>query len=155
MEVAGFLLGFGLVFGAILSLGFWRVWRLYRVIAVVIPSGTDPQAFRYKLTEAIRSFRYRESVGTGPMATFRAPAWQKWAVGLQDISVEPAGAGAVLIAGPAFNVSRIARVFAGAAVRPYNGRQPFWPLVKGLMRIFAVLIVLLAASGLAAYLAGA
>jgi hypothetical protein len=141
MEILGVLALFGLIFAAIISLPIWRTWRKLRVIAVAIPAGSDPQAFRYKLTEAIRSFGYRAGAEAGPAAQFRAPAWQKWAIGLQDISVEPAGSGAVLVTGPARDVSRIGRAYAGASARPYSGRQPVWPLVKGCMKMFAILLV--------------
>jgi hypothetical protein len=154
MELAGFLLAFALVFAAIMWFGIWRIWKLYRVITVAVPTGADAQAFRFKLTEAIRSLRYRPDTAPGPVAVFHAPAWQKWAVGLQDISVEPGDAGSVLVTGPAFNVSQAVGRFAGAAKKPYQGRQPVWPLVKGCMRIFATGIVLVTASILTAYLAG-
>jgi hypothetical protein len=141
MEILGVLALFGLIFAAIISLPIWRIWRKLRVIAVAIPAGSDPQVLRYKLTEAIRSFGYRAGAEAGPAAQFRAPAWQKWAVGLQDISVEPSGGGAVLVTGPARDVSRIGRTFAGATAQTYNGRQPVWPLFKGFMKMFAVLLV--------------
>jgi hypothetical protein len=154
MEMLAGIALFVLIFAAIIFLAVRRVWMRFRMIAVAIPEGSDPQAFRYKLTEAVRSFGYRAGAEAGPGARFRAPAWQKWAVGLQDISVEPAGSGAVLVTGPALSVSQIGRGFAGATAQPYNGRQPVWPLAKGIMRIFGIGIVLLAASFLAAYLSG-
>jgi len=152
MDILVVLALFGLVFAAIFSLLVRRVWMRFRMIAIAVPAGSDPQAFHYKLTEAIRSFGYRPDPGAGPSAGFCSPGWQKWAVGLQDISVLPDVGGAVLITGPALNVSRIGKVFTGVTAQPYNGRQPVWPLIKGCIRIFAVLLVLLAACGLAAYL---
>jgi hypothetical protein len=154
MEIIAVLSIFGLVFGAIMAFGIWRVWRKFRMIAVAIPAGTDPQAFRYKLTEVIRALGYRENAVPGPTVAFRAPNWQKWAVGLQDILVEPAPTGAVIVTGPAVNVSRISRVFSGAATQPYSGRQPVLPLFKGFMRLFAAGLILTVGSILAAYLAG-
>ena len=124
------------------------------MIAVAIPVGSDPQALRYKLTEAVRSFGYRAGEAAGPGVRFLAPAWQKWAVGLQDITVEPAGQGALRVTGPALSISRVGRGFAGATFQSYNGRQPVWPLVRGLMRLFAIGIVLFAVSILGAYLSG-
>jgi hypothetical protein len=150
MDILGLLALFGVIFAAIISLPLWRAWMKLRMIAVAIPAGSDPQAVRYKLTEAIRSYGFREAAS----GLFRAPAWQKWAVGLQDISLEQAGSGAVLVTGPARAVSRIGRIFAGVTAQPYNGRQPVWPLVKGCLRMFAILIVLFAASLLAVYLSG-
>jgi len=154
MEIAGIFLGFVLVFGAILAFAIRRVWKLYRVVAVSIPTGADSQAFRFKLTEAIRSLGYRADASPGPTALFHAPAWQRWAVGLQDITVEQLSTEAVLLTGPAFNISRIAPIFAGAAKAPYHGQQPVWPLAKGFSRLFAALIVVFTASLLTAYLAG-
>jgi hypothetical protein len=150
MNVLGLLALFGVILAAIISVPIWRVWMKLRMIAVAIPAGSDPQALRYKLTETIRTYGFREATS----GLFRAPAWQKWAVGLQDISLEQAGGGAVLVTGPARAVSRIGRIFVGATAQPYNGRQPVWPLVKGCLRMFVILIVLFAASLLAAYLSG-
>jgi hypothetical protein len=141
MEIVVFLFILMLVFAGLLYLPLRRAWVRLRMIAVAIPAGSDPQAFRYKITEAARSYGYRANAEEGPGVRFRAPAWQRWAVGLQDISVEPAGSGAVLVTGPARDVSRIGRAYAGASARPYSGRQPVWPLVKGCMKMFAILLV--------------
>ena len=78
----------------------------------------------------------------------------KWAVGLQDISVDPSDAGAVLVTGPAFQVSRAIGHFSGASKKPYQGPQPVWPLAKGFMRLLASGLALFAASIVTAYLAG-
>src|SRR5258708_11876071 len=154
MQTAAILSIFVLFFAGLIWLLVRRVWKRFRMIAVAIPVGSDPQALRYKLTEEFRSFGYRAGEAAGPSVRFLAPAWQKWAVGLQDISVEPAGEGALLVTGPALSVSRIGRRFTGATVRPYNGRQPVWPLVRGCLRMFAILLALTVASMLAAYLSG-
>src|SRR5580693_65280 len=144
MEILRTLALFGLIFAASVFLLVRRVWMRFRMIAVVIPAGSDPQALRYKFTEAFRSFGYRAEAEAGPGARFRAPAWMKWAVGLQDISVSPAVGEAILVTGPALYVSRIGKYFAGATRQPYEGRQPVWPLVKGFLRIFATVTVLMA-----------
>jgi hypothetical protein len=155
MEVVGALLLFALFFGGIMFFLVWRVWKRYRVIAIAIPAAGDPQAFRYKLTEAIRSLGFRQTAEAGLKAVFHAPAWQKWAVGLQDIFVEPSDNGSVQITGPAFNVGLVGRSFSGALVRPYKGPQPVWPLIKGSLRMMLVILLMTAASLLAAYLFGA
>src|SRR5712692_10884027 len=103
METAVILLIFVLFFAGLISLLIRRVWRRFRMIAVAIPVGSDPQALRYKLTEAVRSYGYRAAAAAEPSVQFHAPAWQKWAVGLQDISVEPAGDTAILLTGPALS----------------------------------------------------
>lgn len=154
MEVVGILLVFALIFGGILFLLIRRVWKRYRVIAIAIPAAGDPQVFRYKLTEAIRSLGFRQTAEAGIKAVFHAPAWQKWAVGLQDILVEPWDNG-VQVIGPAFNVALVGRSFAGVEMRPYQGPQPVWPLIKGSLRMMLALVLLFAATLLAAYLAGA
>jgi len=135
MEIVGALAVFGLFFTAIASFLVWFVWRRYRVIALRLPAGTDLQAFHFNLTEAIRSLGYRETSEPGPRRLFRAPAWQQWTVGLQDITVEPAAGDAVLLTGPSFNVSLIGRGYKGCAKQPYTGRQPVWPLCRGFMRL--------------------
>ncbi len=139
-------------FAAVLFFKIRLVWRRYRVIAITLPVGSDPQAFNYRLTESIRRLRYREDAQPGAVRVFRAPAWQRWAVGLQDIAVEPAGSEMVLVTGPAFNVSLIRRSYPNAIERPYAGPQPVWPLFKGFMRIFGVGVASLAAIGLAVFL---
>lgn len=146
MEIVGVLLIFLLVFAAILFVPLRIAWMRFRLIAVSIPAGSDPQAFRYKLIEAIRSFGYRAAVEAAASAQFSAPAWLKWAVGLQDISVSPAAGGVVLVTGPAMHVSPIGKTFAGAARQPYDGPQPVWPLVKGILKIFAIGLVVTGAS---------
>jgi len=137
-EIVGVLAVFGLFFAGIVSLLIWFVWRRYRVIAVRLPVGGDLQAFHFKLTESIRSLGYRETTEAGPLRLFRAPAWQQWMVGLQDISLQPAGTDAVLMTGPSFNVSLIGRGYAGAVKQPYTGRQPVWPLCRGFMRLMGL-----------------
>jgi hypothetical protein len=155
MELLGFLLVFGLFFAGIVCLLFWFAWRRLRMIAIVIPQGSDPQAFRFQLTEAIRSLGFRPNADVGPSAEFRAPAWQKWAVGLQDISVSPSGSGMIRVTGPALNVSLIGRRFAGVIPQPYEGHQSAWPLVKGVLRLMAIPIGLAVVGGLALYLVSA
>jgi hypothetical protein len=154
MELAAFLVAFALFFGAIMSFGIWFIWGKYRIISVAIPTGSDPQASRFKLSEVIRSIRYQETGEPGPSSTYRPPAWMKWAVGLQDIRVEPASMGAFLVTGPAFNVKLVGKSFAGTLPRPYQGPQPVGPLFKGFMRLFATGMVALAACGVTAYLVG-
>jgi hypothetical protein len=100
METAGILLVFGLVFATVMFLQIRRVWLRFRVIAIVVPSGGDLQASSFKLTEGFRGLGFREAPQSGSARVFRGPAWQKWAVGLQDISVEPAESGSFLITGP-------------------------------------------------------
>jgi hypothetical protein len=155
MEIAGILLLFALIFGGILFIFIRRVWKSYRVIAIAIPTAGDPQAFRYRLTEAIRSLGFRQTTETGLKAAFHAPAWQKWAVGLQDILVEPSDSSGFQVTGPAFNVTLVGRSFSGIMVRPYSGPQPVWPLIKGTLRMMLAILILFAASLLAAYLLGA
>jgi hypothetical protein len=155
MEVVGVLSLFALFFGGIMFFLIRRVWKRYCVIAIAIPTAGDPQAFRYKLTEAIRSLGFRRQTEAGLKAVFHAPAWQKWAVGLQDILVEPSDNGGAQVTGPAFNVAIVGRSFSGAVVRPYQGPQPVWPLIKGMLRMVLAALILFAASLLAAYLFGA
>ncbi len=150
MEIAIAIFVFVVMFGGIFALAVWIAWRKLRVIAVAIPADTDTQALRYKLTEMIRACGFRESTGS----VFRAPAWQRWAVGLQDISIEQAESGGVLVLGPARDVSRIGRLFAGATPQPYTGRQPVWPLVKGFLNLFGTGILLTLLCIFAAYLSG-
>jgi hypothetical protein len=150
METIGILALAGLCFAAIVSVQIWIVWRRYRLIALMVPASGDPQVFSYKLSEAIRTRGFREAPEPGPAKVFRAPAWLKWVVGLHDISVQPAGEGAVLVTGPGFWVSSIAKSFTGVVRRPYKGRQPVWPLFKGLMRIGGILLVVTVAAILAA-----
>lgn len=146
METLGIVAIFVLVFGAVLYFRIRRVWRMYRVIAITVSGGSDEEAFRYKLTESIRTLGFREVSQTGPVRSFRGPAWMRWCVGLQDISVEPAGSGAAVVTGPSFKVSVIGRLYPGAALRPYRGAQPVWPLCRGVLRLMAVGVGLLAAS---------
>jgi hypothetical protein len=152
MQIAAVLFIFALVFGLILFLKIRLVWRRYRLIAISLPVGSDFEAFSFKLTEAIRSLRYREGSQSGPVRVFQAPAWQRWAVGLQDICVEPVGSGMVLLTGPAFNVSLIGKSYQGATMRPYTGPQSVWPLVKGMMRLMGAGVGVLAAIGLSLFL---
>src|SRR5258708_28871102 len=113
MQTAAILSIFVLIFAGLIWLLIRRVWKRFRIIAVAIPVGSDPQALRYKLTEAVRSFGYRPDAAAEPGLRFLAPAWQKWASRLQDISVEPAGDGALLVTPPPLTVSRIVRRFSG------------------------------------------
>jgi hypothetical protein len=153
MEIAGVLAIFFLAFAGIMFLLIRRVWRRYRMIAVTVPCPGDFQAFSYKLTESIRSLNFREvAEAAGSGRVFRAPGWMKWTVGLQDISVEPAGSGAVVVTGPGFWVASIGRGFAGAAQQPYHGRQPVWPLLKGGLRLMGSVVLVVVASGVVAYL---
>jgi len=154
MKTAVGLLIMALVFGLVIYMLVRRVWRLYRVISVSIPVANDVEAFSYRLTETIRGLRYRENPPAGAVRTFRAPAWQQWAVGLQDIRLEPAGSGNVLLTGPAFNVSLIGRGYTGARMIPYAGPQPVWPLLKGMLKIMGVGVGFFAASGVALFLFG-
>jgi hypothetical protein len=154
MEIAGVLLIVALAFSAILFVEIRLVWRRYRVIAISLPVGSDSEAFSYKLTEAIRSLRFREGPQSGPVRVFQPPAWQQWAVGLQNICVEPAGSGMVLLTGPAFNVSLIGKAYPGGAMRPYAGPQPVWPLVRGMLRLMGAGLGVLATIGLALFLFG-
>jgi hypothetical protein len=150
MEIAIAIVVFLVMFGGIFALAVWIAWRKLRMIAVAIPADSDMQALRYKLTEMIRASGFRESTGS----VFRAPAWQRWAVGLQDISIGQADSGGVLVMGPARDVSRIGRVFAGATTQPYTGRQPVWPLIKGFLNLFGTGIVFTLLCIFAAYMAG-
>lgn len=150
MEILIAVVVFAVMFGGIFALAIWIAWRKLRMIAVAIPADSDMQALRYKLTEMIRACGFRESTGN----VFRAPAWQRWAVGLQDISIEQADRGGVLVMGPARHVSQVGRIFAGATMRPYTGRQPVWPLVKGFLHLFGTGIVLTLLCIFAAYMAG-
>jgi hypothetical protein len=152
METAAVLSIFLLVFGAILFLQIRRAWLRYRVIAVLVPRVGDAQLFSYKITESIRNLRFREGEHSGRERLFRAPAWMKWAVGLQDISVAETSGEAVLVTGPGFWVSSVAGNFASVTRQPYQGRQPVWPLLKGILRLMGCGLVLLALCGLAAYL---
>jgi hypothetical protein len=151
MEIAGALCVVALVFGLILFLKIRLIWRRFRVIAISLPVGSDSEAFSFKLTETIRSFRFREGTRSGPTRVFHAPAWQQWAVGLQDICVEPAG-NEILLTGPAFNISLIGKSWQGATQRPYTGPQPVWPLVKGMMRLMGAGVGVLAGIGIALFL---
>jgi hypothetical protein len=154
MEVAGVLSIVGLCFAGVMFLLIRRVWLRYRVIAIAISSGSDPQAFSYKLTEAIRTLGYRETPESGSPGVFQGPAWMRWSTGLQNISVEPSEGGAVLVTGPAFWVSFVGRRFTGVTPRPYAGCQPVWPLLKGVLRLFGIGVATLFALGLALYLFG-
>ena len=131
------------VLALIVALLIRRVWMRFRVVAVAIP-GTDLQALRYKLAEYLRSNGFRPEPESVPTARYRAPAWMKWVVGLQDIRVEPTGNGGLLVTGPALQVSRIGRHWAGASRQQYQGPQPVWPLVKGCLRIFGIGVILVA-----------
>jgi len=154
MEVVGVLSIMGLCFAGVMFLLVRRVWLRYRVIAIAVSSGSDPQAFSYKLTEAIRTLGYRETPESGSSRVFQGPAWIRWITGLQNISVEPAGGGAVLVTGPAFSVSFVGKRFTGVTPRRYAGRQPVWPLLKGLLRLFGIGVAVMLAIGLAFYLFG-
>jgi hypothetical protein len=151
METAGVLSILLIVFAAIVFLFIRLIWIRYRLIAVIVPQTGDIQAAGYKLVEAIRSLGFREGSHPGPARVYRAPAWMKWAVGLQDISVAPAGSEAVLVTGPGFWVSSVGRRFPGATRRPYDGHQPVWPLFKGCMRLAGMLLLLTVTSCVAAY----
>ena len=154
MQIAAILAVVFLVFAAIFWLLIRRVWRRYRLIAVLVPRAGDPQTFDYQMTEAIRNLNFREGAPEGTRRVFHAPNWMKWVVGLQDISVEQAGEAAVLVSGPGFWVSSIARNFAGVCVRPYEGRQPVWPLLRGCLRLMGGGLVALVLTGFAAYVFG-
>jgi hypothetical protein len=154
MEVVAVFAFLLLVFAAIFWLLIRRVWLRYRVIALLVPRVGDPQTFNFKMTEAIRGLNFREDGQERERRVFRAPNWMKWVVGLQDISVEEAGGGAVLVTGPGFWVSSIGKSFTGVTMRQYQGSQPVWPLLKGCLRLMGGGVVALAATGFAVYVFG-
>lgn len=154
MEVVAVLVFLFLVFAATFWLLIRRVWLRYRVIALLVPRVGDPQTFTCKMTEAIRGLNFREDGQARERRVFRAPNWMKWVVGLQDIAVEEVGGDAVLVTGPGFWVSSIGKSFAGVTMRPYQGRQPVWQLLKGCLRLMGGGVVALAATGFAAYVFG-
>jgi hypothetical protein len=154
MTTAGALSIIFLFFAAVIFLLIRRVWLRYRLIAVMVPRAGDPQVFSYKLIETIRGLGFRETSLAGGSGVYQPPAWLKWSVGLQDISVAPAGGEAVLVTGPGFWVSSVGRRFPGATRQRYDGRQPVWPLIKACLRLVAALLVLTVAFVTAAYLSG-
>lgn len=116
---------------------YWRFRPRSRLITVMVPFGGDPQPVHDGLVAAIRAYSYRESAEGGP-DVFSPRPWERWLFGSADISITSGAT--LLVTYPAEFYGAIQRILPGATARPYAGREPVWPIVRGGLRLSAILV---------------
>jgi len=144
----GLLLGLCLIPFAVF-LCCWRFRPRWRLITVAVPVDSNPQPVRDRLYDAIRAYRYQESAAGEP-TVFTARPWTRWLFGAADISIAPV-ATALMVTCPAEFYGAIRRIVPNATARPYAGREPLWPVVRGGLRLSAILVACVLVLGVVAY----